>query len=749
MMILLEPHSLTAKNRFQPEKMSVQLSERTSTATMTLGPSAPTLSVGDWLQSEKKPIKNIVWRVKTIDTQYDTNTRTVTIEHIIASLKDTIMFGEVTAATITGNKNATKCQASEAARYIINRSADWKLGNMSRNSTQAFNFNGDDLYSALETVGSTLTECVWEYSFSKYPFTIHLHAMSNDTGSEMRLSRNIKTLRKTIDRSRMYTRHYPIGKDDLHIGGNYVSRNESLYGTICKTETDQSKTTAEELKAWAEERLNRHCQPSVTVTISGLDLSEATGEPLDSFTLGRICRVPLPEFSTTINERVSKLNYADVINEPMNVTVTLANEVPDIASIVKQETQETSKASRTHAKNGKDDHAWMVDTDDHIGLIAEAIVGPDANWSRVASVIVDGEGIHQRVTKTENGLVTAQTSIEATEKSITLEAKARSDKDSELEGKITVEAGKINLVVGQNADGSHYIRGGRICLAINDAGSTAVIEANHVKLLGGDVKLNDVLYVASNHATFGEDVYMKSGCFMRAGRYIVSQGGEVDFFNSASSGIALKYEHVNTMIIKANVDGDTLQLWKRGDNPSGDPSITFRKAAAPSITLAWNSSNDSVKATASGATTKYYHVTTAFYHPSSNYYIALFHTDPDTGSTNYLTGSSHRIALKREGTTVKIVDPSNDDAQYSQSPTYTIPLKAEEFNANGDYDPPTGYAGFSSVKVSVQDKYSHDRTFTCTGKQFTNNTWKYTFSYTINNSSLWDVDGSYTFGTNQ
>jgi hypothetical protein len=95
---------------------------------------------------------------------------------------------------------------------------------------------------------------------------------------------------------------------------------------------------------------------------------------------------------------------------------------------------------------------------------------------------------------------------------------------------------------------------------------------------------------------------------------------------------------------------------------------------------------------------------------------------------------------------------ANPVTRYSQDEDISVSNLLESITAvvnDTTYEPGSGKIGFSSVKVEVPEKYSNDRTFTCTGKQFTNNTWKYTFSYTINNSNLWTVDGSYTFGTNQ
>ena len=146
---------------------------------------------------------------------------------------------------------------------------------------------------------------------------------------------------------------------------------------VSKTETDQSITKKELLRAWAQDRLERHCEPNVTVTISALELAEATGEALDRFTLGYPCQVPLPEYGTTILERVTKLAWGDKLREPERVTVTLANQLNDVTNIIKQLSSSGGRNAGGGAKAQEEDHAWIVDTADHVGLVAEAIIGKD------------------------------------------------------------------------------------------------------------------------------------------------------------------------------------------------------------------------------------------------------------------------------------------------------------------------------------------------------------------------------------
>ena len=455
MIRILNGHSLQEAGRFSPETMPLTLCERQSQATVTIGPEVPEIAVGAWLQDMEEPGAGIVWRVKTVEKQPLLGSRTLQMEHLINTLKDEIMFGDVTPKTITGNNSAVNCTAGEAIAYILGRQGIWTLGSIDSaysGVSNPYSFNGENLFSALESVTASLQDACWEYSFDSYPFTISIRKLTEYVDSEMRASRNIQTLRYTVDRSRMYTRFYPIGKNNLHIDGDYVSRNEQIYGTISKVETDQSKATKAELLRWANERISRHCEPSVTVTIAGLEMSEATGEPLDRFRVNYKCRVPLPDYGTTITEKVTKLQWADKIKEKEKVTVTLANLQEDVASIINGQNARSGRSGRAGAKNAEEDHAWFVDTTDHVAMIAEGIAGEgaDQDWSRVAELLVDGNGIHQRVTEAQADIVTAYSLIDQTTTAIRLEI---GDVQSQVRSFIEQTPEMIHAEVGSAVSG--------------------------------------------------------------------------------------------------------------------------------------------------------------------------------------------------------------------------------------------------------------------------------------------------------
>ena len=335
-MKLLTMHSLTEDGRLSPEAVELNLSERDSSAVLTLGPDAPALAVGRWIQDTDDPGAGIVWRVRTVEDQYDSATVRATLEHMIRSLADFIIPNEVKSKDISGSGT---CSARDAIEYVLGLQTDWILGDFDYDSEEnPYAFSGDTLLAAVETVSASLEDPVWSYDFSVYPFRLNITKKSTTPACELRAGRNIATLRKQVDKSRMYTRLYPVGFKNLKLSPlQYVSRNENLWGVIEKTETDQGQKTDAELRAWATARLSRHCTPLVTVTVSGLDLSRETGEPMDRLTVGRTCRIPLPEYGVTMLETITRLAWRDKKKDPEGVTVTLANDPTDVQTILAQQ----------------------------------------------------------------------------------------------------------------------------------------------------------------------------------------------------------------------------------------------------------------------------------------------------------------------------------------------------------------------------------------------------------------------------
>ena len=566
-MILLKAHSLTQVRRVPVISMPLVLKERETTASL-VPESMSGITTESWFLDDTNPGKGIVYRVQSIRTEYGTNTPTIQLEHVIRCLADRLLFGEVTPQMMGGGET---CTAKQAVQYILKRSDDWTLGRFDyANVTNAYKFDGDSLLAALEDVSKTLEDCRWTYDLTVYPFKLNIIKKDKSNPCEMRPGRNLVTVTKTIDKSGMYTRFYPIGKNDLHLPGDgYVQKNTGTYDVIEKNEVDTSRETVEELRAWANQRLKIHAQPRVQVVAEGLNLSEATGEDLDNLTLGRACRIPLEEFNTTIEEEIVELNYRDKKNEPENVRVTMANEQEDIVRILANEIKEgggpngsgRGGGGRGGARQQKEDNAWFEDTNEHVAMCARGIIGVDAdgnvNWERLSRLEVNENGIYGDVQTVQNDQVLMEGRLELTESQFNATVQAIG-----TDGKITAAS---------------------ICLAINNGGSTANISADHV-ILTGRTKINDILSVESGR------VYIKSP--LRVNGDVMAYSMTL---RGGGSGITLSDSDLATTIKSASVSGNTLTLIPY----RGDP-ITFSKAT--DLTGAWASGVFTATASPQGKT---------------------------------------------------------------------------------------------------------------------------------------------------
>ena len=286
------------------------------------------------------------------------------------------------------------------------------------------------------------------------------------------------------------------------------------------------------------------------ITVDGLELADATGESLDRLRIGTICLVPLPEMSAEIREKITKLQWKKKITAPEEVTVTLANNQDDIASFIKNEsssaTASATRSGRSSAKKAKEDHAWFVDTEDHVGMVAEAVAGPGANkdWSRVASIFADGTGLHGRVTEAEGDIVTHESRIDATERAIKAEVQDRTNADK-VEGRLDIESDKVGLVVGSKE--SRPV----ITVATFSGLASHVRDTSHIFYVADEGK-----YYEWKHGTWVENV--------GPGNYI-NVGGIVSAINSdGTSTTTIKgdkvYVGTNTQQTLASLD---LPDWMR------------------------------------------------------------------------------------------------------------------------------------------------------------------------------------------
>jgi len=344
MPVLLSGHTMTPVQILRPEKMQLNMrADGLSTASMELDGESPDVSIGAWVQIWAPNGEMCVMYVKNRKKNYVTGNITLTLEHTFGLLAGMVVFGEVTPATMSGSSGATTCTVSQAITYLLNQQTEslWAKDTVDFNDAQGWKFTNTDIHSALNSLTDAIQDCQWEFDQTSLPWKLKLKAWPVSSTMELRRNRNLDTLQITLDRSGMYTRVYPTGKNNLHIDSvnsnvPYLDRNTGTYGVIANVITDSSIKDPSLLKAWAQKQLKKNSVPKVSVTISGYELSEATGETLDKLIIGRLCRIPLPEYGETVTERLTELSWKNCIANPDAVTCTLANELKTITGVLNE-----------------------------------------------------------------------------------------------------------------------------------------------------------------------------------------------------------------------------------------------------------------------------------------------------------------------------------------------------------------------------------------------------------------------------
>lgn len=364
------------------------------------------LALGDWvLVTSPHGHMSGVFYVKNIKTNYINQQVTITLEHTFGLLQEVVAFGEITPETI-GGTGVTTTNINTAINYMLDFQTE-RLWNLHQNDypdiSQGWKFTHQDVYSALGTIMENVPDAQWEFDQSSLPWKVSLKAFPATAIMEMRMSRNIESMTVTLDRSQMYTRVYPTGKKNLHIdsvngGSSYLEKNTSTWGVISQVLTDSTIDSAALLKNWAQTNLDKHSVPSVSVSIGGIELSEATGEPLDALQIGRLCRIPLPEYDMTVTERIVELTWNNCILSEDQVQVTLADELKTIQGVLYQLTKSghSGKKGSTSKDCDLEEHEEKLEEFDN----SDIWVNRDSVWAVCGryDVYTDENGkVHLRI----------------------------------------------------------------------------------------------------------------------------------------------------------------------------------------------------------------------------------------------------------------------------------------------------------------------------------------------------------------
>lgn len=515
--------------RLHPLSLSVYLSlDPLSTANMTV-PITDEIESLDWVQIFTPDGGSGYYRVTSVSTDVVRQEKSVYLEHGACTLGDQMIPDVSTDVAHTGSHGANLVSYAEdktdtisnLLTYILAKQgtgARWTAGTVEATETIYIELGGMTLLDCITTMMQYIPDYQLEFvQASESNWVVNIKARPTTPLCEARLSRNIENCDVSYNTSSVVTRVYCEGITNGHMD----STNVATYGLREETQMLSDNLSAAQKEAIVSAYLRNHDHPAVSITISGQELAQLTGLSIDAFQVGKVCRLALPSMEYVANEVIIDKRYSDVYGDPENVSITLANATPDLviamATITSGGGGGMAGKIKQAEKQKKRFETHFEQTDEYFRLIAT-----DTQWDDLG-----------------NGTVTAY-------------------------GQIVLTSTSFQAVVSNIGDNG-TITAASIALAINEAGSNAYIDADHIYLNAAqEITLSGMVHATGT--TFQIEDGVTGDATLTCGT-IECMNLEVGSNNSGS--LHAPYAQFNNM----NFDGEDVE-WKSQSVVTG-VTITF------------------------------------------------------------------------------------------------------------------------------------------------------------------------------
>lgn len=287
-----------------------------------------------------------IFRVNMPDESYGSGER-IALEHGICTLDDAIISGQ---GEITGTpKNVLSKILSHQTTKARGQNI-WILGTVEAPESMTITVEHDGT-KTLEMLAKAMQELqgyMLTFDQGAFPWVVNVVKKPEKVACEGRLSRNIRTIRKTLDDSDLCTRLYCSLLDDGYIESDTIG----VWGEVEKSITLNDDMSKADALAYCQRYLDNRKNPVLAVQMDATEWFTLTGERLDRFEIGDVCRVALPEYGVTLEERIVALSYTDALGAPELATVSLANQIEDMSIKTAKTTQDVDSLKSTSTSYG-------------------------------------------------------------------------------------------------------------------------------------------------------------------------------------------------------------------------------------------------------------------------------------------------------------------------------------------------------------------------------------------------------------
>ena len=328
---------LTEKADLHPSDESITLHLHSPhQAQMVLPDGDPDVALHDWVR---------LYTADGYDGFFMVNSRTndvgnairLGLRHGICILaRDKPRFGETIYGTLAElmNRLWTADGVSTAPVY-------WTLGTIPDTDVLRYEPSGENLLQAVETLLKTARGYRWQLDQSVFPWVANVVPLTDTPTSEGRFSRNLSGVEINEDDYELVTRVYLAGRE-----GYADADTIDQWGVFSEELTVGEDATEESIAAYVADYLEAHKNPTVSIRLNAVDMSGITGERVDHFRLGDLCRACLQQYNITLLERIVSIEYPDVYGMPDTRVLSMSNKVETTPDLLVIQEQDISSAQR-------------------------------------------------------------------------------------------------------------------------------------------------------------------------------------------------------------------------------------------------------------------------------------------------------------------------------------------------------------------------------------------------------------------
>ena len=329
---LISADGLQFQRRLRPIKATVELNiTPLSTASLQM-PEGDSLPARAYVEMFTALGSAGFFRVRSPQDSYGDDTAFAELEHAAVEIGDYLVRGKI----------QDTMSASDALEAVFGhyRGSLWQIAAGSISDTVVVDIDHDTVLSGLLAIMDQIPDYRMDFDFSTRPWTLRVVENSSSVTAEGRLGRNVSSARITYDDSELCTRAFYEIEDKDSEGKpiskwyTYDASTIDEYGIVERVVQVDISSTKSKAQRVVKEYLRKHKEPIISVEIDGQELSQITGESLDSFQIGKMFRLALPDYGVTVKRRITELIFDDVYEKPLQITVHLASALDTVVSFL-------------------------------------------------------------------------------------------------------------------------------------------------------------------------------------------------------------------------------------------------------------------------------------------------------------------------------------------------------------------------------------------------------------------------------